>query len=256
MFSRTLLCAALAVALSPTATAQQGNIRSVVLYKIKGGETGNYIAAVKDLNVLYKKAGVTRYTSRWLSQSGQREYALVRNYQSFAELDQLPANDPKLKDHVVAYNAILTRINQTVESARRIIEVVDADLSLPMNNDLPPAIVRLLRTTVKPEHFEDYRAALKANILPAAQKAGLKTFVVSQTRYGDSRYQVTSVVGLNKFADLDGTSPIVKAMGDSAYQSYLAKVRPMIVDSVYELYTFQKDLSYLPEGNAASPSGR
>jgi len=58
------------------------------------------------------------------------------------------------------------------------------------------------------------------------------------------------VTGFDKWADLDGESPIVKAMGgQAAYNKFLAKQTPMIVRSEVQVYRFLKDQSHMPSGS-------
>ena len=62
-----------------------------------------------------------------------------------------------------------------------------------------------------------------------------RRYGLARTRYRGSR------------ADLDGTSPIVKAMAADAYQKYLNKVRPLMQDAEYNVYRYQPELSYRPD---------
>lgn len=255
MFVRSLMCAALAATLSPIALPQQGNIRSVTFFTIKGGEVGNYLSAVKELNAVLKKAGSTNYSSTWRAESGPREFALVRYHQKFAEMDQAPGSDPKLKDVASQLTAISMRINNTIESSRRTIEVIDPEMSLPMTPE-PPAMVSVLRSRVRPDRLNDYLAAFKSDLWPAVKKSGIKVYMSSRTRFGGSSYEITRVSGVDNYAQLDGESPIIKAMGGrAAYDAFLAKIRPMTVSSEYQLYRFMKDQSYLPPSQGGTSNG-
>ena len=89
-------------------------------------------------------------------------------------------------------------------------------------------------------------ALVKSDVLPAAKKAGMTTFSVGQTRYGAPNTTFISVTGLNKWADMDGGASIQKAMGEEGYQRFLAKLRPLTVESEVTMYRFMPDLSYLP----------
>jgi hypothetical protein len=181
--------------------------------------------------------------------------AVVRYYQKWAEMDQPPSSDPALKEYAGQLSAIAARIYNTVASSRRLIEVVDPELSLPAGGE-PPPMVSVLRTRVRPDRLNDYMAAFKGDFWPAVKKSGLKVYMTSRTRFGGSSYEITRVSGIEKMAQLDGPSPIVQAMGESAYNAYLAKIRPMTVSSEYQLYRYNKEASYLPPAQGAAVSGK
>jgi len=87
---------------------------------------------------------------------------------------------------------------------------------------------------------------VKSDILPAAQKGGLKLYEFSETLYGGPNTQVTSVVGMENWADLDGLFGVEKALGKEGYEALRAKIRPLIVQSEYNEYRFLPEVSYLP----------
>ena len=109
-------------------------------------------------------------------------------------------------------------------------------------------MVSVLQVHLHPAKVDEYLALAKSDLLPAVKKSGAKTYTVARTRYGGSRADIMSVIGIDSWADLDGTSPIAKAMGADAYQKYLNKVRPLMRDAEYNVYRFQPDLSFLPDG--------
>ena len=76
----------------------QAPIRTITRFRVFPGQTGNYEAAVKEYNEILKKAGWTQPMTRWRSQSGVNEYALTVYWRTYADLDQVMPQDPKLKD--------------------------------------------------------------------------------------------------------------------------------------------------------------
>ncbi len=226
----------------------QPKIRRVTFYTVKADRVGDFLAATKEYAAAVQKAGSDRHLSIWSSLSGDREYAQVRYYQNYAEMDQ--QQDPKTKDISGQLAAIVARIMATVESSRTVISTIDAETSLPMQGGQPQAYARVLQTWVRPGQVDSYRALIKAEILPAAKKAGLKLYSRARARTGGSNYEFSSVTGFDKWADLDGEAPIVKAMGgQAAYDKFLAKLNPMITRSETHVYRFMKDQSYLPPGS-------
>ena len=116
---------------------------------------------------------------------------------------------------------------------------------MPQSNDIPN-FVRTLRTRVRPDKVNDYMALVKAEILPAAKKSGLKDYSVAQARYGAPSTEFLTAVGLNKWAELDEPFGVAKALGQDGYQRLLTKIRSLLLESEYNVYRFQRDLSYLP----------
>jgi len=226
-----------------TSASAQGNIRSVTFYIVKPDRIGDFQAEIKEFNALYAKGGSTRYTSMWVSLTGSREYARVSYYSKWADLDA--GSDPKLKEEAEDLARLSMRIIDCTESWHRIIEEVQPDLSLPLTPEIPK-MIRVLVTQVRPDKYKEYLDLVKNEILPAAQKGGLKTYSFAEARYGAPNTEVSSVVALDSWADLDGDYGIIKGLGKDGYQALLEKVRPLIVESDANIYRFQPDLSYLP----------
>jgi hypothetical protein len=236
-----------AAALVTPAPAQVGNIRSVTFYTVKPDRVGDFEAEIKAYNAVLAKGGSTQYGSVWLSLTGPREYALAIYYTKWADLDAGP--DPKMKDQAGALARISERIFDCTESRHRKIEEVQPDLSLPPSGEIPK-MIRVLVTDVRPDKVNEYLDLVKNEILPAAQKGGLKDYSVAQARYGAPNTEITSVAGLNNWADFDGGFGVEKGLGHDGYQALLVKVRALIVQSQADVYRFQPDLSYLPPAAA------
>ena len=242
-----IFATAVGAALVASASAQRGNIQSVTFYTVKPDRIGDFQAEIKELNALLAKGGSTNYSSLWVSLTGPREYARASYYQKWADLDAGP--DPKLKDVAADIARVNMRIIDCTASWRRIIAEIQPDLSLELGTDMPK-LIRVLTTDVRPERFNDYLALVKSDILPAAQKGGLKLYEFSETRYGAPNTQVTSVVGMDSWADLDGDFGVEKGLGKDGYQALLTKVRPLIVQGVVNEYRFLPEISYLPPATA------
>jgi hypothetical protein len=237
-----ILALGVAAALATSATAQRGNIESVTFYTVKPDRIGDFLAEIKEYNALMAKGGSTNYASMWVSLTGPREYVRASYYQKWAELDAGP--DPKLKDEAADVARVSTRIIDCTSSQRRIIAEVQPDLTLDLLTDVPK-MIRVLTTDVRPEHINDYLALVKSDILPAAQKAGLKLYEFSATRYGASSTQVTSIVPMDSWSELDQPWGVEKALGKDGYEALRAKIRPLIDQSVYNEYRYLPDVSYL-----------
>ena len=99
---------------------------------------------------------------------------------------------------------------------------------------------------VRPEKVDEYLALMKSDLLPAVKKAGLKDYSLARVRFGAPSSDFLSVAAMDSWADLDGTSWIIRAMGEDGYQRFLAKLRPLRTESEWNIYRYMPDLSYQP----------
>jgi hypothetical protein len=224
------------------ARAQQANIQRIIFYTLKPDRVGDFLAATKEFGEVAKKGGSERYYYTLHSLTGANEYARVDSYVKWADLDAAASPEPKLKEQAAEIQGITARINQCIESSHRIIDEVLPDLSLPQTGGVQ--MLRVLRQRVRPDKVGEFVALQKSEASPAAKKAGLKFYTVSQVRYGEPNSEFVSVSGLAKWADLDGGTWIQKAMGEEGYQRFVAKVRPLIIETTSDVYSVVFDSSY------------
>lgn len=248
ILSRCLLATAFAASLVAVASAQTGNIRSVTFVTVKPDRIGDFQAELKEVHALMKKDNSTRFSSVWVSLTGPREYAIVSYHNKWSELDE--GADSATKDDAADLARLQTRMVDCASNWRRTIEEIQPDLSLPQTSTEMPKMVRVLTTLVRADKYQDYLDLIKSDVLPAAKKGGLTTYLFSETRYGAPNTQVTSVIAMDKWAELDEPFGIEKALGKDGYKALLGKIRPLIIQSEANEYRFQPELSYLPAAPA------
>ena len=226
------------------AQPEQPKVRSVTFATISPGRIGDFLSASREMTEALKKAGSERSHSTWTSLTGPREYALVRYLNQWSELDTTV--EPKLSGIAGQLSSLQARINATIESQRRVLYLLDHDLSLPLADGPPQPIAQVLRTWVRPEHIEAYRNLVKSDLLPAAKKSGVKAYSVARVRAGGANQEYNTVSFLDNWAALDGVSPIVTGLGgQAAYDKFLAKLRPLVTRTEYEIYRYLPNQSYL-----------
>ena len=245
--SRCLIAAALAVSLVTSAYAQTRNIRSITFVTIKPDRIGDFQAELKEVHALMKKDNSTRYSSVWMSLTGPREYAIVSYHSKWSELDE--GADSATKEDAAELARLQTRMVDCASSWRRTIDVIQPDLSLPPSAEMPK-MVRVLTTLVRADKYQDYLDLIKSDVLPAAKKGGLTTYLFAETKFGAPSNQVSSVIAMDKWAELDEPFGIEKALGKDGYKALLVKIRPLIIRSEVNEYRFQPELSYLPPAAA------
>ena len=226
-----------------TCASAQANIRSVTFYTVKPDRNSDFQSHIKEYNALMAKGGSERYSSVWLSLTGPRTWALARYYKTWAELDA--GADPKMKVLAAELTQINIRITDCIESSHRVIEEVNPDLSLPESGSIPK-MIRVLVTQVRADKVPDYLALVKSDILPAVKKSGAKDYTIAQGRFGESGSTITSVLGFNAWAEFDQGLGVEKGIGKEGLAALLAKLRPLIATSQYDIYRFEPELSYLP----------
>src|SRR5581483_11302903 len=184
--SAAALGLALSVATSTFAQQPAASIRSVTYYTVKTERAGDMAAAIREYNEVLKKARYRNSYTIWRSVTGPSDLAKVDMHQKWSELDQNAADDPQLKEYRPDLVRISARIGESFSSIRRVIEVIDQDLSLPRPEELPK-LIAVWRLEIKPAKAQEFRDLVKDYILPAQKAAGAKSFIFAQTRFGDNR---------------------------------------------------------------------
>ncbi len=102
-------------------------------------------------------------------------------------------------------------------------------------------------TKIKPELLTEYQDFVKNETIPALQKGGVKERTAWQTGVFGEGFQFAYVTPIEKFAQYDSDSPIVKALGEEGARAYNAKVRRFIVSSRTLGVETRPELSYVPD---------
>ena len=226
----------------PLEAQPRGTIRSTTHVTIKPDRIGDFQAAVKEYVAVLKKANWDKSVSVWRSATGPAEYIRSSYVEKWAELDMM--QDPKLKDVAADLTRIGARIVQCTEKSDVVIGELQTDLSLPRPAELPK-MIRVLHSLVKADKVPEYTALIKNEVLPAAKKGGAKLYTVARTRYGGPASEFVSSLGMESWADMDGSSPVIAGMGGmDAYNKFLAKVTPLLIRAQYDVYRLQPELSY------------
>jgi hypothetical protein len=245
-----LTLAAMAAIAIPALGQPVGNIRTIIRYRVKPDRMGDFRAAVKDYAAVLKRANFDRSGTWWRSESGPLEYAFVQYHSKFAELDV--TRNPKLKEVAAELAPLRARMSQCADSIERTVDEIQPELSLPRTGE-PPAMVRVIRTVVKPDKVDEFVALYKSEIVPAMKKAGVKTAAMARTRFGGPRSEFRSSASIDGWAALDGPAPVVQAMGEAKYRAFLAKYSALVNDTEYNIYRYMPDLSYLaPQAHSSS----
>lgn len=113
-----------------------------------------------------------------------------------------------------------------------------------------PQWVRFTVETVKPDMVQEYEG-YKKQLAAAYKKAGLPVYAVLRN-YSGNRFEYTTATFVMKFGDLDGPSPILKALGEEAFNNLVAGVNRCVTSTTWYFSLPWDDVSI----NKGSPAGQ
>ena len=246
---RIFLFATAAATLLPVFAQQPTSLINVLHVRVKPDRTGDFRAAVQDYNAVLRKGNWSVASTLFVSTTGPSEYLLVRRYSNYAEMDVSP--NSKMKDLAADLTRIMSRIQNCTEGFDTVIEQVESDLSQPRSNS-PSKYLKTIRMRIRPEKVPDFLALMKSDLVPAVQKAGVKNHVMARVRYGAPRNEFVSATGFDSYAELDGLSPVAKAMGEEGYRKFNEKLRTVTLSNVQNIYRYLPDFSYVPASQVSA----
>jgi hypothetical protein len=119
-----------------------------------------------------------------------------------------------------------------------------ADASSDPNPNAIYKILVLTTTHIAPGHATDYVNYLKADLLPAQKKGMAKRFLVSRVLFGGDINEFRLANFEDKFADLDGDSPVVRALGADGAAKMGQKTVGIVLSSQRIVYVREDQLSF------------
>ncbi len=101
--------------------------------------------------------------------------------------------------------------------------------------------------SVKPDMLTEWQDLQKNETIPALKKGGSKWREAWQTAVFGPSYQYALVSPIDSLVQLDGDSPMLKALGQEGLRTYGVKLRRLIASSRTYGVRPRGDLSYLPQ---------
>lgn len=227
---RCLVALAMSVSFAGGCWGQARNIQRITRIRLKSDRVLDFEALVQQFNAELKRTGEKRQATWWTSTTGPTEVLLVRWFKKFADLDSWPS--PANASPILSSMGV--QLRGCALSAETTYLQILPDLSLPGTPDIPK-MVRVLRTTVRPDKVDAYKALIKEELLPAIRKSGVKTFFYAQTQLGRPSNEMMSALGIDKWADLD-EDIATEAMGADAFQRFLSRRNELILNSQMDVY--------------------
>jgi hypothetical protein len=118
-----------------------------------------------------------------------------------------------------------------------------------------PVFVRLAIVELRPDMLSEYVALQKSDTIPGLQKGGVPWRNAWRTGNFGSSFTVAYITPLKSFATLDEPNPLMKAMGEEAYQQYLAKMAKLITSQRVYALRDRPDLGLKTEGTPMAKLG-
>jgi len=110
-----------------------------------------------------------------------------------------------------------------------------------------PMTARVTVIQVKPDMLNEWLDLEKNEMVPAMKKGGQKTMTIYATRIFGNSHEYVVIAPFEKYADFDGQSPLIKALGADGAARLNAKLRKCIVSSTSYSITRATDLSNVLE---------
>ncbi|MBL8236184.1 MAG: hypothetical protein JNM66_02105 [Bryobacterales bacterium] len=231
---KLLICAFFALTLAGQ------NFQHVRLYKVKRDRMAEWQSAIQDLMAIYKKANVDAPTAVYQSLTGPEQFAIVRRYDKISQAVASRADAFK-GNFEAEYRAANIRLMATVEDRETRVTEIKPELSI-RDSTVPAPYLRVARVRVKPGRQDEMRAVLKEMMSAGMKPAGVKLYLVTETRMGGPVGEFTTSLAVPALTDLD-ESAARKAMGEVKYASWAAKRDAVTESAEVNLYRYRPELS-------------
>jgi len=216
---------------------------SVARVQVKPDRVGEFMDVEKQYSAAFKKGGGTIRVVYRNAAGNPFEFLVIAGMPNYAALDD------KSFYAKGATEAELTRMAarraQCFDSVQTTYERTQPDLGFNPPGTPQPKTVTMVRVNVHSDMIQQWMATVKSELVPAWKKAGQPGMLARRVEYGGSRNQFTIRVPLNKWADLDGEGPLVKALGQDGAAKLGAKLSSMS-SAEWLVYNYQPELSVPP----------
>jgi hypothetical protein len=207
------------VCLAQSASAPPAHSQVVIVH-VKSDMLNEWIDLQKnELIPALKKGGITTRTTYQTVFGNTSEYVTVTPFDKYAVFD---GQSPQVRALGAAGSArLVAKLQKCTESRQVFIANAMPELTTATPADAPPIGV-FTRVRVAPGKLPDYEAFVKSELLPIYKKANVP---ITHTRrgLGANTNDVTSIAWLNKMADIDAGSPLLRALGPAGVTKFLAK---------------------------------
>lgn len=239
----TLMVSATALAMTTAAqTAPAPVLLQVSRVQVKPDRATEYREIEGKYTEAYKKGGGTLRAVYQGSAGNPYEYMVVTALPNFAAMD---GDSVYVKGSTAAAIAALGARRSQCTTSVNVTYERPTDIGLTDNAAMTSAkVFGVNRYQVRPGMADEFMALMKNEIVPALKKGGVKDFKLRRVEYGGSRELFTSRRAIANFAELDGGSPMEKALGKDGAAALTKKSRALATTQ-YFLYRMRTEISLL-----------
>lgn len=242
---RSVLTLLVVIAFAIAAAAQTPpSFMNISRVTVKPDRVGEWLDIQKQYLEAYKKGGGSWMTV-WRNTVGNPyEFLVITPLDNYAQRDGQSATQKGMAEGDLA--RLNARRNQATESVRSTIERPLAELTYVKEGAAPPKMLRVNHTRVRPGMADQYITLMK-DLVAAYKKAGVPAFRVRRVEYGGSRADFHTAMPMEKWAELDGQSVAIKALGEAGFKTWSDKLNQTISFSEYMIYSYVPDASFVPQ---------
>jgi len=223
---------------------------NVTRYQVKLDRLQEFLEVERQIAGSYKKAAPTdQFRVIYRDVVGNpTEFWVLTPLSKFADRD---GQNPYVKLTTEQERLTRTaRLVQYIEHEQTSIDRTIADLTVAGTGPFPPTWVRYQRIRVHPGKANDFITVAKTDVVPAQKKLNA-TVRVRRTVFGGNPNDFTVATGFEKWAELDDTNALPKAMGEETFRKFQEKLTAIEANVETVIVRYQPDLSYYP-GTAPS----
>ena len=241
------------VLLSFGQTPAAPKLLNVVHYRVRVDRFQEFQDMEKQIAASYKKAAMPdQFRVIYRGEVGNAmDFEVFTPLTSFGDRD---GQNPYTKMTTEQERAMRTaRLAQYLEGVQVTIDRPLADIGIrTADAPFPPAYLHAVRIRVRTGGADEFGELAKNQLIPGLKQIGMKTLLVRRTLLGGvADYQFAE--GFEKWAELDNTASLQKAMGDDAYRKMEDQLNRLVTLREDTVWRYQPDLSYYP-GAAATGS--
>jgi len=117
----------------------------------------------------------------------------------------------------------------------------------PAQDSNQPQFLRVTTYKIKPDMVQEWESLIKNDVLPAYKKAGVSQVSAWDTANFGNGNEYTTAIPIAKFGDLDGTSPLARALAPDALANLLSRARKCVIESHSVAVRSHPELSIMHE---------
>ena len=232
---------------TPTPTPQFSRLQVVKLNPGVSDEWRKFYQT--ELLPALKKGGVKQHSVWRVMQGDVRQYVLITPLESLAQLDEPTALAKALG--VEAAAALNKKQSRFFAEWQMYTIVGRPDLSIAPTSTEAPKLGMAAKSIVTPGRVPEWVKGVKENVLPIAQKAGVKGLLTGQVVLGGDPNEFRTLLLFDSYADL---GKFLSTYGKTAAELKLSPTVPagIVVQNEFLVARYVPELSIRPEPQKAA----